>query len=78
MFDCPNEKCKKQSERLIAGPRGLGCDHCMKSEAVSFGGMLHQVKFHKWGMRMTVAEANRIKTNKKRSDGRYKPDPRWR
>jgi hypothetical protein len=74
---CPT--CKNENAaRLIAGEGNLGCDSCFVVKPQINTGSLHQVKFNKWGTRMTIADANRIKTNKKRADGKYRPDPRWR
>ena len=78
MFDCPNEKCGRKAERLVASGEGLGCDHCKPATARMLDGLHHRVRVKKWGVRVTEADAMRIKTNKKRSDGTYKPDPRWR
>jgi hypothetical protein len=75
-FECPS--CKEKSTRLIAGPEKLGCDNCVEIHDLSNTGLLHKVRLQKYGVRMTYADANRIKTNKLRKDGRYRPDPRWR
>ena len=79
---CPNQKCKKEAERLIIPPTGGGifCNGCYKMEPLNNIGSLHKVRLSFWkkGVRLTEADAMRIKTNKKRSDGKYRPDPRWR
>ena len=72
-FDCPNPKCKQKAERLVATEKGLGCDKCIKLPA-NFPGCVRIV--NKYGM--THADKMHIKTNKKRLDGTFKPDPRWR
>lgn len=79
MFNCPNKKCGKKAPRLILSGGVLGCVHCMESRRGNNTGVLHKVRFNKPHLgRMTHAEAMNIKTNKLRSDGTYKPDPRWR
>lgn len=75
-MECPS--CKKETHKLTITAEGSGCRDCLRVEYKSLDGLLHRVKFRKWGVRMTEADANRIKTNKKRADGRYSPDPRWR
>lgn len=76
-LDCP--KCgTAEASKLIAGPKGLGCNLCLEEHRISFDGLIHRVRLDNGAVRMTWADAMRIKTNKKRSDGTYKPDPRWR
>lgn len=77
VFDCPNEKCKKQSERLIATSKGLGCEHCMSSELKKYCGGIIVRGENKHSPKMTYADKMHIKTNRKRADGQYRPDPRW-
>lgn len=77
-FDCPNKKCGKKAPTLVAGFGKLGCIYCVKLGARD-SAILHKVRFNKPHLgRMTHAEAMQIKTTKLRSDGTYKPDPRWR
>lgn len=79
-FTCPT--CKNaEAARLICGPGQLLCDGCFTPTPSNNTGVLHNLQFSgkSWNVKkMTIADAMRIKTNKKRSDGTYKPDPRWR
>ena len=78
MLDCPNLKCGKKARRIIASDDGLRCDNCFEPKHSGMDAIIGRIRFHKWGVRMTEADANHIKTNRKRADGRFKPDPRWR
>ena len=76
MFSC--ETCGPGAKRLIYGKEGFGCDRCYSVKNNSFTGHAHESYLGKGYKRMTYAEAMRIKTNKLRADGQYKPDWRWR
>jgi len=83
MFDCPNEKCGKKAERLVASSAGLGCDSCQPKVNRGLDAIIGRVRIpaNKWGHgtpRVTEADAQRIKTNRKGPDGQYRPAPRWR
>lgn len=69
--------CKKRTERLTWDTKAFGCSDCVKVEFVSHEGKIHSVRKTQGG-RLTEADAQRIKTTKRRWDGRRKPDPRWR
>lgn len=76
-LDCPNPKCGKQAPRLIATAKGLGCVYCIGTPK-GMDAIIGRVRFKKWGVRVTECDAMNIKTNRKREDGQYRPDPRWR
>ncbi len=71
---CPN--CKRSAPRLVARGGVLGCVYC-NLPSKGRDALLHQVRWNKNGVRVTEADANRIRTNKLRADGRYRPDTRW-
>ena len=75
MFRCPS--CKAAAARLLIAENGIRCPGCYDARPRSYRGLLHQVRANRFG-RLTEADAMRIKTNKKRADGEYRPDPRWR
>jgi hypothetical protein len=69
--------CGARTVKLIAAKAGIRCPACYTPDDKRNAGALNVVKFNKWGVRMTIADAMRIKTNKPQGDGSYCPAPRW-
>lgn len=72
-----NCKCGKEARKLWATKKGLLGACCYESQPQHWTG-LNQTFCTGDGMRITQADRMNIRTNKLRSDGTYKPDPRWR
>lgn len=72
--------CGEETLKLVCASDGLACAACRPPTYVSHSAALGRIRvpYRKFGVELTHADAMRIKTNKKRTDGRYRPDPRWR
>ena len=75
MFKCP--KCKQPTRTLVYGIEDRACPACNDPGKRDYA-LRHLVAVRGNGVRVTHADAMRIKTNRLRADGTYKPDSRWR
>lgn len=75
MFTCP--KCKKKTSRLVYGVDDRACPDCNDPGNRRYA-LTHDIAVTGNGVTLTHAEAMRIRTNKLRPDGQYRPDARWR
>ena len=70
-------KCKGEAKRLYASGHGLLGECCFEDQGSRDWTGLHKIRLNRWGVKMTWADAMRIKTNAKRADGQFRPEPRW-
>lgn len=76
MFECP--KCKQPTRVLVYGKDDRACPSCNDPGERGYA-LRHSIAVRgSQGINLTHAETMRIKTNKLRGDGTYKPDARWR
>ena len=74
-FNCP--MCSKETRVLVYGDKDRGCPDCVTIKDRGFA-LGHSTYAMTNAGKITHADAMRIKTNRLRSDGEYKPDRRWR
>lgn len=76
-FRCPG--CSGETSKLIGTKDGLKCPNCFDVTAIRHDGLLHAKQgSRRTGTVISVSDAMRIKTNRRRADGQYRPDWRWR
>lgn len=77
-FEC--DGCGWETPRAMYRDGQRLCPDCHGGDGDRSAGSRHQsyTSKRKFGKSLSYAEAMQIMTNKKREDGKYRPDPRWR